>query len=122
MNINSSTLSLIAATLFALCASSALIANRSAEADGLQAATHIVDLPAVIVRPAALDLAVYQANKIVDLAAITVRPEAEDLAFVLAGRTARIVDLPAVTVTPSVEDLQVVAVGAVTLAQQLAAR
>jgi len=122
MNINSSYLPLAAAALFALCAGSAVIASQSAETDGFQVATHIVDLPSVTVRPAAEDLAFYQANKIVDLAAITVRPQAEDLAFVLAGHTARIVDMPVVTVTPSVEDMQAVAVGALSLAQQLAAR
>ena len=85
-------------------------------------AEHIVDLPAVTVRPEAADLAYFHSNKIVDLATITVRPEASDLAQFLASNTARIVDMPVVTVRPSVEDMQIVAIGAATLAQQLASR
>ena len=119
---------LTAAALFAVCASSMLIASHSYAANAAthaaaQASTqHIVDLPAVTVRPSFEDAAYYQANKIVDLAAITVRPAAADLAFFLADSTARVVDMPVVTVRPSVEDIQIVAVGAATLAQQLAAR
>ncbi len=119
---------LTAATLFAVCASSMLIASHSYAANAAthaaaQASTqHIVDRPAVTVRPEAADLAYFHSNKIVDLATITVRPEASDLAQFLASNTARIVDMPVVTVRPSVEDMQIVAIGAATLAQQLASR
>ena len=119
---------LTAAALFAVCASSMLIASHSyatnaATHAAAQANTqHIVNLPAVTVRPAAEDLAYFQANKIVDLATVTVRPEASDLAQFLASNTARVVDMPVVTVRPTVEDMQIVAIGAVTLAQQLASR
>ena len=81
---------LTAATLFAVCASSMLIASHSYAANAAthaaaQASTqHIVDLPAVTVRPEAADLAYFHSNKIVDLATITVRPEASDLAQFLA--------------------------------------
>lgn len=120
-------LPLTAAALFAVCAGSMLIASQSyaakaqAEVASTQA-THIVDMPAITVRPAAEDLAYYQSHKIVDLATVTVRPEAADLAYFLASSTARIVDMPVVTVRPSVQDIQIVAVGAATLAQQLASR
>ena len=119
---------LTAATLFAVCASSMLIASHSYAANAAthaaaQASTqHIVDLPAVTVRPEAADLAYFHSNKIVDLATITVHPEASDLAQFLAINTARIVDMPVVTVRPSAEDMQVVAIAAVTVAQQLASR
>ena len=119
---------LTAATLFAVCASSMLIASHSYAANAAthaaaQASTqHIVDLPAVTVRPEAADLAYFHSNKIVDLATITVRPEASDLAQFLASNTARIVDMPVVTVRPSAEDVQTVAIAAVTVAQQLATR
>ena len=119
---------LTAAALFAVCASSMLIASHSYAANAAthaaaQASTqHIVDLPAVTVRPEAADLAYFHSNKIVDLATITVRPEASDLAQFLAISTARVIDMPVVTVRPSVEDMQIVAIGAATLAQQLAAR
>jgi hypothetical protein len=118
-------LPLTAAALFAVCAGSMLISSQSyAEANAKAAlvASHIVDLPAVTVRPSFEDAVYYQSNKIVDLAAITVRPAAEDLAYFLADNTARIVDMPVVTVRPSVEDMQMVAVGAATMAQQLASR
>ena len=119
---------LTAAALFAVCAGSMLVASHSLAANAAthaaaQASTqHIVDLPAVTVRPEAADLAYFHSNKIVDLATITVRPEASDLAQFLASNTARIVDMPVVTVRPSVEDMQIVAIGAATLAQQLASR
>ena len=118
---------LTAAALFAVCTSSMLIASHSYAANAAthaaaEASTHIVDLPAVTVRPAAEDLVYFQANKIVDLAAVTVRPEASDLAQFLAISTARVIDMPVVTVRPSVEDMQIVAIGAATLAQQLASR
>ena len=119
---------LTAATLFAVCASSMLIASHSYAANAAthaaaQASTqHIVDLPAVTVRPEAADLAYFHSNKIVDLATITVRPEASDMAAFLADNSARIVDMPVVTVRPTVEDIQIVAVGVAALAQQLASR
>ena len=119
---------LTAAALFAVCAGSMLIASHSLAANAVanssaEATTqHIVNLPAVTVRPEAADLAYFHSNKIVDLATITVRPEASDLAQFLASNTARIVDMPVVTVRPSVEDMQIVAIGAATLAQQLASR
>ena len=119
---------LTAAALFAVCAGSMLIASHSLAANAVtstsaQATTqHIVNLPAVTVRPEAADLAYFHGNKIVDLAAITVRPEASDLAQFLASNTARIVDMPVVTVRPTAEDVQIVAIAAVTVAQQLAAR
>lgn len=122
MNAKSSYLPFTAAALFALCGGTAIISSQSAQADASKVAIRIVDLPTVTVRPAAEDLAFYQANKIVDLAAVTVHPEPEDLAFLLADRTARIVDMPVVTVTPSVEDMELVAIGATSLAQRLAAR
>ena len=118
-------LPLTAAALFAVCAGSMLISSQSysqANAKTASVSSHVVDLPAVTVRPAFEDAAYYQANKIVDLAAVTVRPAAEDLAYFLADNTARIVDMPVVTVRPSAEDMQVVAIGAATLAQQLASR
>ncbi len=148
MNTNS-LLPLTAAILFSVCAGSMLISTQSTNAATASASaaanSHIVDLPAVTVRPAADDLAYFQANKIVDLAAVTVRPEANDLAYFqankvvefaavtvrpeahdlayfLADNTARIVDMPVMTVRPSVEDIQTVAVGVATLAQQLASR
>ena len=119
---------LTAAALFAVCAGSMLVASHSLAANAVattstQATTqHIVDLPAVTVRPEASDLAYFHSNKIVDLATITVHPEASDLAQFLASNTARIVDMPVVTVHPSAEDMQVVAIAAVTVAQQLASR
>ena len=117
---------LSAAALFALVAGS-LVATHSSNATSAVAANapaqnHIVDLPAVTVRPSFEDAAYHQAYKIVDLATVTVRPAAQDLAFFLADNTARVIDMPVVTVRPSVEDIQIVAVGAATLAQQLAAR
>ena len=116
-------LPLTAAALFAVCAGSMLLAGKTHSAASVvaqpAAELRIVDLPAVNVRPAAEDLAIYQASRIVDLAAITVRPAAEDLAIYQASR---IVDLAAVTVRPSAEDVQMVAVGAAVMAQQLAAR
>ncbi len=120
-------LPLTAAVLFAVCSGSMLLASQSYDAKAgnnapLAAATHIVDMPTVTVRPSVEDAAYFQANKIVDLAAVTVRPAAQDLAYFLADNTARIVDMPVVTVRPSVEDIQVVAIGAATLAQQLASR
>ena len=119
---------LTAAALFAVCAGSMLVASHSLAANAVantsaEATTqHIVNLPAVTVRPEAADLAYFHGNKIVDLAAITVRPEASDLAQFLASNTARIVDMPVVTVRPTAEDVQIVAIAAVTVAQQLAAR
>ncbi|HYM85519.1 MAG TPA: hypothetical protein VET30_02165 [Pseudoxanthomonas sp.] len=120
-------LPLTAAALFAVCAGSMLIASQSNHAQATASVatpslSHIVDLPAVTVRPSAEDAAYYQANKIVDLAAVIVRPAAEDLAYFLADGVDRIVDMPAVTVRPSAEDMQMVAVGSATLAQQLATR
>jgi uncharacterized lipoprotein YajG len=119
-------LPLTAAVLFAVCAGSMLISSQSyAEASAAASApvaNHIVDLPAVTVRPSFEDAVYYQSNKIVDLATVTVRPAAQDLAYFLADNTARIVDMPVVTVRPSVEDVQIVAVGAAALAQQLASR
>ena len=96
---------LTAAALFAVCAGSMLVASHSLAANAVattstQATTqHIVDLPAV-----------------------TVRPEASDMAAFLADNSARIVDMPVVTVRPTVEDIQIVAVGVAALAQQLASR
>ena len=120
-------LPLTAAALFAVCAGSMLIASQSYDAKATAnvaapVAAHIVDLPAVTVRPSAEDAAYYQAHKIVNLATVTVRPSAEDLAYFLANNTVRIVDMPVVTVRPSVEDAQIVAVGAASLVQQLATR
>jgi uncharacterized lipoprotein YajG len=117
-------LPLTAATLFAVCAGSMLISSQSyAEANAkAPVASHVVDLPAVTVRPAFEDAVYYQSNKIVDLAAVTVRPAAQDVAYFLADSTARVVDMPVVTVRPSVEDVRMVAVGAANLAQQLASR
>jgi hypothetical protein len=117
-------LPLTAAALFAVCAGSMLISSQSYNEASAKTpvASHIVDLPAVTVRPSFEDAAYYQANKIVDLAAVTVRPAAEDLAYFLADNTARIVDMPVVTVRPSVEDTQIVVAGAASLAQQLASR
>ena len=43
-------------------------------------ARRIVDLPAVLVHPAAGDLAYYQAHRIVDLPAVRVHPDPADLA------------------------------------------
>jgi putative intracellular protease/amidase len=124
---NTHLIPLSAAILFAVCAGSALISTQAYQANARASTTapvaaRIVDLPTVTVRPAAEDLAFYQANKIVDLAAVTVRPDASDLAFFLADRGARIVDMPVVTVRPSVEDMRTVAAGAAALAQQLASR
>jgi hypothetical protein len=99
-------LPLTAAALFAVCAGSMLISSQSyneASAKTAPVASHIVDLPAVTVRPSFEDAAYY-------------------LAYFLADNTARIVDMPVVTVRPSAEDVQIVAVGAATLAQQLASR
>ena len=115
---------LTAAALFAVCTSSMLIASHSYAANAAthaaaEASTHIVDLPAVTVRPAAEDLVYFQANKIVDLAAVTVRPAAEDLAAYVASQTLEIVDLPAVTVRPEVEDMKTL-IGVATLASQIA--
>ena len=119
-------LPLTAATLFAVCAGSMLISSQSyADASAtasVPASSHVVDLPAVTVRPAFEDAVYFQSHKIVDLAAVTVRPAAADLAYFLADNTARVVDMPVVTVRPSVEDVQIVAIGAAALAQQLASR
>ena len=119
MNTNS-LLPLTAAILFSVCAGSMLISTQSTNA--APASSYVVDQPTVTVRPAADDLAYFQANKIVDLAAVTVRPATEDVAYFLADNTARIVDMPVMTVRPSVEDIQTVAIGVATLAQQLASR
>ena len=122
---------LTAATLFAVCASSMLIASHSYAANAAthaaaQASTqHIVDLPAVTVTPDAADLAhynTYKDAKIVDLAAVNVTPTAEDLAYFVAQQAVRVVDMPVVTVRPSAEDMQQVAVQAGVLASQLASR
>lgn len=114
-------LPLTAAALFALCAGSALVSTHTARADAASNLA-IVDLPTVTVRPAAEDLAYYQANKIVDLAAITVRPDPQDLGAYVAANTARIIDMPAVMVSPDADDVRAVAAGAMAIAQQIAAR
>ncbi|WP_372017389.1 hypothetical protein [Pseudoxanthomonas sp. 10H] len=64
---------------------------------------HIVDLPAVTVRP---DVELARVDHIVDLPAVTVRPDAA-LRAELATQAfvARIVDLPAINVHPSAEQL-----------------
>lgn len=56
----------------------------------VEAASRIVDLPAVIVHPAAEDAAYYQAHRIVDLDAVVVYPEVGDLALSVATTTRRI--------------------------------
>lgn len=105
MNIKSF-LPLVAATVFAVCAGSAVVATKSSQAsDAAPVAFQVVDLPTVTVRPDPQDLAWYQANHIVDLAAVSVRPDPADRAAFLASGSRQIVDLPVVTVTPAPEDL-----------------
>lgn len=100
---NTKILPLAAATVFALCAGSMLL-SRGEQATAAPLA--IVDLPSVQVRPAAEDLAYYQAHKIVDLAAVQVRPDAADLAYYQAQQAApAIVDLATVNVRPAAADL-----------------
>lgn len=66
------------AALVAMCAGAALFASHSR---GIEAATgEVAAAPA--------------ATHIVDLPGVTVRPEAEDLAFYLAAERARAVELP----------------------------
>lgn len=124
-------LPLTAAAVFALCAGSMVLSANSYADNNLQAqsatpaSAHVVDLPAVTVKPEAADLAhylTYKDAKVVNLPAVTVTPDARDLAYYLATQTASIVDMPTITVRPSAEDLQRFAVQAGVLAQQLAAR
>jgi len=49
------------------------------------ASPRVVELAAIIVRPAAVDAAYYRSNRIVDLPTVTVRPTAADQALFLAG-------------------------------------
>ncbi len=114
-------LPITAAALFALCAGSALVASHQAHADAA-ASVAILDLPTVVVRPEAADLAYFQANRIVDLAGITVRPEPQDMAAYLASNTSRVIDMPVVTVQPSADDVRMVAAGALAMVHQLASR
>lgn len=121
-------LPLVAATVFAVGAGSALVATQSIQASDAASApvaVQVVDLPTVTVRPDPQDLAWYQANRIVDLAAVSVRPDPADRAAFLASGSAQIVDLPAVTVTPAPEDLAWMAwmaTSSTVLAGQLASR
>lgn len=109
-------LPLTAAALVAASVSAASIST-SHQHDAPSAATRIVDLPTITVRPAAEDLAYYQANKVVDLAAVTVRPQPEDRAYFLAMRDTRIVDLPVVTVRAELDEVQVAEVDAMRVNQ-----
>lgn len=49
------------------------------------ASSNIVNLVAIVVRPAAADAAYYRSKRIVDLPTVTVRPAASDQASFLAG-------------------------------------
>jgi len=111
MNTNA-LLPLAAATLFALCAGSMVLAHQArsnAPVAQAPAASHVVDLPAVSVRPDAADLAYFQATqarRVVDLPAVKVTPDMADLAYYQAARGAeRVVTLAAVTVRPAAADL-----------------
>ncbi|MEJ1097163.1 MULTISPECIES: hypothetical protein [unclassified Pseudoxanthomonas] len=122
-------LPLTAAAVFALCAGSMVISATHADnnhyAAEASAATHIVTLPAVSVKPDPADLAYFQTYKnvkVVDLAAVNVRPTTEDMAHYLANQAVRIVDMPVVTVRPSAEDMQEFAAQAGALAGRFAAR
>lgn len=127
MNIKSY-LPLAAATVFAVCAGSALVSAKPSppsEAASTPVAVHVVDLPTVTVRPAPQDLAWFQANRIVDLAAVSVRPDPADRAAFLASGSTQIVDLPVLTVTPAPENLAWMArmaTASSVLAGQLASR
>ena len=55
-----------------------------------EAAPCIVDLPAVVVHPAAEDAAYYQTHRIVYLDVVVVHPEAGDPALSVAAATRRI--------------------------------
>lgn len=97
-----------------LSAAMSLILSLAAFSANAEAARvdHIVDLPAITVRPdAALGAELAAANAarvdhIVDLPAVTVRPDA-DLRAELAATAfvARIVDLPTIDVRPTAEQL-----------------
>ncbi|MFT4198566.1 MAG: hypothetical protein QM601_11775 [Pseudoxanthomonas sp.] len=105
---NASTfLSLTAAGLFSLCAGSMVLSRQQASAATPAPVSHIVDLPAVTVRPDPADLAYLQALRahVVDLPAVVVRPEPADLAATALAAVDRIVDLPAVVVHPDAGDL-----------------
>ncbi|MCY7313869.1 MAG: hypothetical protein LH491_09650 [Pseudoxanthomonas sp.] len=119
-------LPLTAAALFAACAGAMFISGQSITANAASmsapASTHIVDLPTVTVRPAAKDLAYFQANRIVDLATVTVHPQADDLAIFVASHAVRVVDLPTLTVRASADDVQGIAFGVAAMAQQIASR
>jgi hypothetical protein len=111
MNANA-LLPLTAATLFALCAGSMVLSHNARSTDApapVAAASAIVDMPTVNVRPDPADLAYFQATqnaRIVNLPAVTVTPDLTDLAYYEASRGAeRIVTLAAVTVRPAAADL-----------------
>jgi hypothetical protein len=113
---------LTAATLFALSLSAAsLSSDRQQERAVATAASEIVDLHSITVRPAAEDAAYYRANRIVDLAAVSVRPDPQDLAYFVASSQVRIVDFPVVTVRPRAE-MEVASAGMRTVSQQVATR
>ena len=85
---NSNVLFPLAATTLAAVAAAALVATSPPPVAG--ADPRIVDLPAVVVHPAAEDAAYYQTHRIVYLDVVVVHPEAGDPALSVAAATRRI--------------------------------
>ena len=78
----------LAVTALAVATATALVAT--SPLPDAEAAPRIVDLPAVVVHPAAEDAACYQTHRIVDLDVVVVHPEAGDPALSVAAATRRI--------------------------------
>ena len=81
-------LPLAATTVLAVATTSVLMGVSSLPV--AEASPRIVDLPAIIVRPAAEDAAYYQAHRIVDLDTVIVYPDASDLALSVATTSRRV--------------------------------